>query len=378
MNVASPDPRAATNPLFNRNRFKLGVFTFNGVGQLVSDLPPREVTWPSMLRVAKLADDAGFEALVPYARWKGVPRPEHLPFVAHDVFEPFTWAAGLAQATNYSAVFATTHIPMMHPIVVAKMVSTVDHISGGRFALNVVAGWNGPEFTMFGEDLKEHTERYAQAAEWMEILRRLWTEREFDFAGEAYRVVRGESFPKPLQQPFPPIMNAGGSDTGRAFAAQYADICFIMLDGDGDFDLVRERVESYRQQARAASGKEIAVWTNANVILRDTPAEADAAARFLAEKRNPAAVAELEKTLAAGTRTLTVGSNVVKTARGGAFALVGDAAQVNAQVNQLADAGLDGVVLIAHDFEDMLARWVRNVLPLMERDGLRVSLSARG
>lgn len=71
---------------------------------------------------------------------------------------------------------------------------------------------------MFGEPLKEHTDRYAQAAEWMDIWRRLWTEREFDFDGKYYKIAAGESFPQPLQQPFPPIMNAGGSDTGRAFA----------------------------------------------------------------------------------------------------------------------------------------------------------------
>lgn len=365
------------NALFNHNRLKLGVFTLNGVGQLVSDLPPREVTWPAMLRVAKAADDAGFEALVPYARWKGVPRPENLPFVAHDVFEPFTWAAGLAQATHYSTVFATTHIPMIHPIVVAKMVTTIDHISDGRSALNVVAGWNAPEFTMFGEGLKPHEDRYAQAAEWMEILRGLWTERAFDFSGESYRIVQGESFPKPLQRPFPPIMNAGGSNAGQAFAAKYSDLCFIMLDGDGDFDLVRDRVASYRTLAHVTSGKEISVWTNAGVILRDTAEEADSAARFMAAKRNPQAVAELTKTLAAETRALTLADGrEVKTAPGGSFMLVGDAARINDQLRQLAECGIDGVVLIAHDFDDMLARWISGVLPLMEHAGLRSPLSS--
>jgi FMNH2-dependent dimethyl sulfone monooxygenase len=372
MSVAPEHPHATTNALFNHNRMKLGIFTLNGVGQLVSDLPPREVTWPAMLRVAKAADDAGFEALVPYARWKGVPRPEGVPFVAHDVFEPFTWAAGLAQATRYSTVFATTHIPMMHPIVVAKMATTIDHISGGRFALNVVAGWNAPEFTMFGEELKAHEDRYAQAAEWMEILRGLWTQREFNFSGASYRIVQGESFPKPVQRPYPPIMNAGGSNAGQAFAAKYSDLCFIMLDGSGDFDLVRDRVASYRALARATSGKEISVWTNAGVILRDTAEEAESVARFLAEKRNPQAVAELAKTLAASTRALTLADGrEVKTAPGGTFALVGDAAGINEQLLRLAECGIDGVVLIADDFEDMLARWVRGVLPLMERARLR-------
>jgi FMNH2-dependent dimethyl sulfone monooxygenase len=364
------------NPLFNGNRLKLGVFMLNGVGQLLSDLPPRAVTWPAMLKVAKLVDDAGFEALVPYARWKGLPRPPGAPFVPHDVFEPFTWAAGLAQATNYSAIFATTHIPMMHPIVVAKMVATIDHISAGRFALNVVAGWNAPEFAMFGEALRAHDDRYAQAAEWMEILRRLWTEREFDSDGEYYHIAGGESFPHPVQQPFPPIMNAGGSDTGRAFAVKYADLCFVTTAG-AELDVVREQVASYREEARARYGKTISIWTNVNVVLGDTQDEAEATARYLAQHRNTAAVATLEKTRAENARAMTLASGrELKPTAMGSSAIVGDAAYVNREMSALAELGIDGVVLVAHDFDDVLPRWIRTVLPLMERDGLRQKKTA--
>ncbi len=360
------------NPLFNANRLKLGVFMFNGVGQLLWDLPPREVTWPATLRIAKLADDAGFEALVPYARWKGVPRPEPLPFVPHDVFEPFTWAAGLAQATQHSAIFATTHVPMMHPIVVAKMATTIDHIADGRFALNVVAGWNGPEFTMFGEDLKPHDDRYAQAAEWMTVLRRLWTERDFDYSGENYRIVAGESFPKRLQHPHPPIMNAGGSATGRAFAAEFADLCFVMLAGDGDMDLAREQIASYRTLARERFGREIAIWTNATVILADTRDAAEAEVRFLDAHRNDVAAQALLATRAAGARTLTLESGrELRPASLDASTIVGDAHDVAARLRELSEAGVDGVVLVARDFADTLTRFTRTVLPLLERDGIR-------
>ena len=262
---AGSDERV-NNPLFNSNRLKLGLFAFNGVGNTISNLPPRDASWPTNLRVATIADGAGLEALVSYARWKGVPRPEPLPFVPHDAFESFTWASALAQATRRIAVLATVHIPMMHPVLVAKMATTVDHVSNGRSGINVVAGWNGPEFRMFGKALKEHDDRYAEGAEWMEILRRLWTEREFDFDGTYYTIERGESFPKPLQKPHPPIMNAGGSAAGRAFAAKYADLCFVMVGQDG-FDVAREQIARYRELARREHGKEIAVWTYTDVIL---------------------------------------------------------------------------------------------------------------
>lgn len=368
---AASDPRAARNPLFNRNRLKLGLFAFNGVGNTISNLPPRDASWPTNLRVAQLADAAGLEALVSYARWKGVPRPEPLPFQPHDAFESFTWAAALAQATRHCAILATVHIPMMHPLLVAKMTTTVDHVSEGRAGINVVAGWNGPEFRMFGTQLKEHDDRYAEGAEWMEILRRLWTEREFDYRGTYYTIEGGESFPKPVQKPYPPVMNAGGSAAGRAFAAKYADLCFVMVSEENGFDVAREQIASYRELARREHGKEIAVWTYTDVILRETHAEAEAYARYVDEHRNQAAADAVTATRASGAHQLTLdsGKTVARTHR--PLRLVGDADRINEQLNTLSAAGVDGVLLVAQDFEAMVTRWARRVLPLMERDGLR-------
>jgi FMNH2-dependent dimethyl sulfone monooxygenase len=359
--------RAATNPIFGENRMKLGVFASNGVGHLISNLPPHQVNWPAMLRIAKLADDAGFEALVPYARWKGLPRPADVPFVPHDVFEPFTWAAGLAQATTYSAVFATIHVPLMHPIVVAKMATTIDHISGGRFGINIVAGWNGPEFKMFGTTLKDHDERYAQAAEWTEVLRRLWTEREFDFDGTFYRIDRGESHPKPIQTPYPAIMSAGGSNTGRSFAATYADMCFVQISDDDA--TAREQIAAYRDEARNVDGREVSMWTGGTVVLRDTQSEAEARQKYLEDNKNDAVAAEFQKRREDGSKALKLASGAAVAGRPGEF--VGDAQRIAEHVQRLSDLGIDGMVIQSIEYEDMLGRFIREVLPLLERAGLR-------
>ncbi|GAA1857926.1 hypothetical protein GCM10009836_42600 [Pseudonocardia ailaonensis] len=207
------------NPIFGPNRLKMGLFGLNGKGTANTLVPEVHTpTWEKNLRAAQLADAAGLEAIVPYARWKGhqVGRPDHPSGV---VLEPFTWAAGIAQATRHAAVFATSHAPTMHPIAAAKMAATVDVISGGRFGLNVVAGWNRPELEMFGAPLKEHDERYAHLAEWLEIITRLWTEDdEFDHEGPFFTVVKAASRPRPVQRPRPAIMSAGSSGAGRDFA----------------------------------------------------------------------------------------------------------------------------------------------------------------
>src|SRR3954453_14800020 len=274
--VAPPRTRRfAMNPLFGDNPLKLGLFCTNGSGASQTLAPEaHDMAWDLSRRTARAADRAGFEAVVPFARWKGYPenRPEHR---SGRVMEPFTWAAGIAAATQDVAGFATSHAPTMHPIGAAKQAATIDHISGGRFALNVVGGWNKPELEMFGAPLREHDERYDHLQEWLGGLPRLWSEtEEFDFHGRFFDVRGGVSLPKPAQSRIP-IMNAGGSPRGMRFAAEHADLCFIIVQSEDEVG-VRKQVEDYKRMAREDFGREMQVWTHTVVVQRDTQAEADA------------------------------------------------------------------------------------------------------
>ena len=76
----------------------------------------------------------------------------------------------------------------------------------------------------------EHDTRYDHAAEWIEVIKLLWSrEEDFDYEGKFVRVSKGFAMPKPIQKPFPALMNAGGSEKGRHFAAKYCDIAFVVL-----------------------------------------------------------------------------------------------------------------------------------------------------
>ncbi len=363
------------NPLFNDNAIKLGTFTLNGTGGNMTTLPDKfYVTWPRTLSAARVADDAGFEAIVPYARWKSMAAPD-APFEQYGVLEPYTWAAGIGQGTRDCAVFSTSHVPVIHPIVAAKQSVTVDHITNGRFALNIVAGWNKPELDMFGEPMKEHDERYQQAAEWIEIVRRLWIEdEEFDFEGRFYRIVRGSSWPKPVQRPFPPIMNAGGSETGRQFAAKYADICFVNLTGN-DRDECRAQVASYRDLAWTDYGRPIQVWTSAYVIQRETQADADAYETFLVDNADQAKLAHWLRMNREHTRgTTDAQAEQIKrrfVAGVGGYPLVGTPETIVERFHELRSVGIDGVLLTWLDVEAGMAAFIDEVLPLLEQSGLR-------
>src|SRR5262252_8727968 len=182
------DPRRKTNPLFNDRRFKLGTFSSNlSHGCAITTIDGvLQADWQSTLTLARLADEMEFEALVPVGRWKGFGGVSNFNGAG---FECFSWAAGIGASTRKAAVFSTAHVLTIHPIMAAKQATTIDHITGGRFALNVVTGWHRSEIEMFGAPLLDHDVRYGLAAEWLEIIKRLWSEdEEFDFDGKHFQI----------------------------------------------------------------------------------------------------------------------------------------------------------------------------------------------
>src|ERR671920_2234993 len=173
--------REARHPVFSGRRLRLGTFSSNlSYGCAISTIDGTlKADWPSTSTIAEMSDAMDFEALVPVGRWRGFGGTTDFN---GEGFECFSWAAATAAQTDRAGIFATSHVPTIHPILAAKQGATVDHISGGRFALNVVTGWHRPEIEMFGAPMLEHDDRYKLAAEWLEIIRRLWTEEEaFDF-----------------------------------------------------------------------------------------------------------------------------------------------------------------------------------------------------
>ena len=111
----------STNPMLtSRNRLKLGVFGVNvSSGCSMSDVPGTiAVEWAESVRIAKAAEDAGIEGIVPVARWKGMGGKVNFN---HRNFDPFTWAAGLAAVTSRIALFSTFHVPTVHPVRAAKI-----------------------------------------------------------------------------------------------------------------------------------------------------------------------------------------------------------------------------------------------------------------
>ncbi|HTE85149.1 MAG TPA: LLM class flavin-dependent oxidoreductase, partial [Dehalococcoidia bacterium] len=323
-----------------------------------------ELTWDNTRAIARASDAAGFEAIVPVGRWKGF---GGLTDFNGQSFEVFTWAAGLAAATSYSTVLATAHVPVVHPVLTAKQCATVDHISGGRFALNVVCGWNPDEFAMFGSGaLRSHDEGYAYADEWIQVLRALWTAEEaFDFAGEFFDLKGAISRPKPLQQPHPPIMSANNSEIGQRFAAKYADLSFIGIRAGDESDW-KALIESHKRLAREEFGRELQVWTHASVICRQTQREAEGAFDYIAVVKADREGDPIRR------MNRPVQPNALRRIPGwGGFPLVGTPESIVDDLCALSRAGIAGCLLSWVDYENEQRQWIDEVLPLMEQAGLR-------
>jgi FMNH2-dependent dimethyl sulfone monooxygenase len=369
--------RRESNPAFSTRRLKLGTFQTNlDSGCVMSDLDGRlDISWPNTVALAKLAEEMEFEALVPVARWHGFGGATNPQGPG---FEAYTWAAGIAASTSKPGVFATSHISLNHPIIAAKQSTVIDHISDGRYTLNIVTGWNQPEIDMFGNVMMSHQDRYACAEEWLAIIKRLWTEDEsFDHEGKFYKIAKGYLAPKPIQRPYPAVMNAGASERGRHFATKYSDLVFTVIR-TGGLDEVRAHVQAYHKLAREEYGREVRVWTVANVVQAKTEQEArDFYRYYVHEKGDWAAAQNMMNVFAADINARNIPPERLKAyqeafiAGWGGFPIIGSKEQIVDGLRGLSRAGIDGVLLAWPRFEQGMREFRDVTYPLLVQAGLR-------
>ena len=368
------------NPLYNENRIKLGVMAFNcSHGSTVTKADNSwRMTWEENKQLAQLIDASGMEVLLPVGRWKGYGGETNFN---NKTFESFTWASGIGAVTRHCTVFATIHAPLIHPVAAAKMAATADHISNGRFAINVVAGWFKNEFEMFNTKWRDHKNRYNYLEEWTHLLKRLWQEEDaFDFDGDFFQGKSLWSQPKPLQKPYPPIMNAGSSSQGQLFSAKHANMNFVMLkQKDRDSDVAQ--INHLKKLALDAN-RSSQCWIHGYVVCRETEEEAtEYLKHYVVDKGDNIAVTNMLDIF--GIESQTLDDSVLnefkfhfKAGHGG-YPLVGTPDQIVSKIQDLSLMGVDGILLSWVDYIEEAQYWIKNVLPRLEQAGLRDSFTPR-
>lgn len=350
--------------------FKLGIFAANADGGLTfTKVPERwRADWDDVLALARLADRAGFDFYLPIARWLGYggdtePR-------LHS-FETLTSAAAIAQATDNIAVFATVHAPFVHPVFAAKALATIDQVSHGRAGLNIVCGWNEPEYGLFGEQKIDDV--YRLGYEWQGIVERLLAgEGPFDFNGEFFQLRGVIGRPTGVQQPSPVTISAAFSPAGRDFAVRTSDALFTTFV---DFQSAAEHVADIRARA-AAAARSVDIYTTCHVVCRESQQEAEAYYEHYAVNCCDDSAVDnnmrMKKSMSGSHDAVAYELHRKRFAGGnGTYPLIGTPEHIVETMVRMAATGYAGTTLSFVNFLQELPLVIDRVLPLMREAGLR-------
>jgi F420-dependent oxidoreductase-like protein len=293
-----------------------------------------DVTWAQWLGLAGACEQHGLEGLFRSDHYLSV-------FGRRERGSLDAWAtlAGLAARTSRIRLGTlVSPATFRHPSVLAKMVATVDHISGGRVELGLGAGWHQDEHTAYGFDMPPTGQRMSLLAEQLEIVNREWSDGAFDFDGKFYRLVGLDALPKPVQRPRPNLIVGGGAG-GRstALAARWADEYNTLTADPDECRRRRQRVEAaWTQAGRDLGTLSFSVMTGC-VVGHDRPELLDRVRRLMARTGRTGSPEELVDNPGHG--------------------IIGTTEQVVEQLRALEAAGAQRVMLqhLVHDDLDMVA-----------------------
>ena len=324
--------------------------------------PTREATAEYLTDVARAAEDAGFVfALVP---------------VGTTCQDAWLASAVVAARTQKLKFLVAMRPGFIAPTVAAKMSNTLDQMTRGRVLINVVTGGFPAELAADG-DFTEHDERYARTQEFMQVVRRAWTEpKKWGHEGRYYRIEDGNVFPRPYQTPSPPLYFGGASEAAKKVGAAETDV--YLLWGE-PLAMVRERIADMR--ARASDlGRTLRFGMRIHVCVRETDEEARAAAQALVSEIPESFQKMMDRHHAAGDsegekrqRALAsaedewlgpnLWSGIGKARLGVGTALVGSGESVAARLREYVDEGIDTFILSGYPHMEEAQRFGRYVMP---------------
>ena len=348
---------------------QVGVFVpIGNNGWLISENSPQYMpTFDLNSEIAIRAEKYGLDFLLSMIKLRGFGGKTE--FWEHNL-ESFTLMAGLAAVTEKIRIYATCATLVIPPAYAARMCNTIDSISHGRFGLNLITGWQRPEYSQMGlwPGDEHFRNRYQMLGEYAQILRELWATGQSDFKGTYYQME--DCRVRPLPQGDMKIICAGSSDDGLAFSAQYADYSFCLGKGVNTptaFAFNDERPAA----ATAKTGRDVSVFVLVMVIAAETDEEAMDKWIHYREGVDQEAVAWLgeqgaaDKTSATtNVRQLADQASAVNLNMG---TLVGSYESIARMLDEMATVpGTGGVLLTFDDFIEGVENFGTRIQPLMK------------
>lgn len=344
-------------------RFAYWVPNVSG-GLVVSNIEQR-TSWDADYnrKLAQIAERAGFDYALSQIRFTA-------GYGAENQHESVAISHALLAVTERLKVIAAILPGPWNPVLAAKQLATIDHFSNGRIAINVVSGWFRGEFHAIGEPWLDHDERYRRSEEFIRALKGIWTQDDFTFNGDFYRLRNYSLKPKPLQQPHPEIFQGGSSRAARDMASRVSDWYFT---NGNSVEGIKAQVDDIRAKA-AANGHSVKVGVNAFIIARDTEAEARAVLQEIIDKANPDAVnafgAEVKNAGAAspegeGNWAKSSFEDLVQYNDGFKTNLIGTPRQIAERIFALKAVGVDLILSGFLHFQEEVEYFGQHVLPLV-------------
>ena len=314
-------------------------------------------------KLAQIAEKAGFEYALSQIRFTA-------GYGAEFQHESVSFSHALLAATTKLKVIAAILPGPWNPVLAAKQLATIDLLTEGRIAVNIVSGWFRGEFTAIGEHWLDHDERYRRSKEFIEALKGIWTQDNFTYRGDFYRFSNYSLKPKPLQKPHPEIFQGGSSRAARDNAASVSDWYFT---NGNTVEGIKAQVDDIRTKA-AANNHQVKIGVNAFVIARDTEEEAKAVLAEIIAKANPEAVNafghEVKNAGAAspekeGNWAKSTFEDLVQYNDGFKTNLIGTPQQIAERIVELKAIGVDLILSGFLHFQEEVAYFGEKVLPLV-------------
>lgn len=314
-------------------------------------------------QLARIAEEAGFDYALTQIRFTA-------GYGAEYQHESVAFSHALLGATEKLKVIAAILPGPWTPSLAAKQLATIDQLTAGRIAVNIVSGWFKGEFQAIGEPWLEHDERYRRSEEFIRALKGIWTQDNFTFKGDFYRFHDYNLKPKPLQRPHPEIFQGGSSRAARDMASRVSDWYFT---NGNSVEGIKAQVDDIREKA-AANGHSVKVGVNAFVIARDTEEEARAVLAEIIDKADPEAVnafghaakqAGAASPEGEGNWAKSTFEDLVQYNDGFKTNLIGTPQQIAERIVALKAVGVDLVLTGFLHFQEEVRYFGEKVLPLV-------------
>jgi probable F420-dependent oxidoreductase len=207
--------------------------------------------------LAKALEERGFESVwapehshIPLSRRTPYPPGGDLPKPYYDAMDPFVALTAAAAATTTLKIgTGVCLLNQRDPIQTAKLVASIDQVSGGRFLFGIGIGWNAEEMENHGTVFKT---RAKLVRERVEAMKAIWTEDKPEYSGEFVHFDPIAAWPKPVQKPYPPVIVGGAFPQGARRAVRYGDGWIPVAGGPGTQGDAFETVPLFREQLKEA------------------------------------------------------------------------------------------------------------------------------